>query len=473
MNLINDQPLSSKQRDFQHFDKWKNKITNPIKRRRKALNQVSIVTTDNLIQIHRNDYNSLSTNKIYNRITINISGNRYETYLSTLENYPNTLLGNKQKRMNYWDEQENELFFDRHQSCFEAILYYYQSNGCLRRPDYIPLDIFLEEISFFDLGPQTISQIDKSENVSIIKHINLPNWLWRRYIWFYLEYPQHSTYARILHFISILLTIIFCIALAIETLPKYNEQSNNLCKKEKNITSLTNNISICLTKFSSPFFIIQTICVSYFTIEFILRLISTPSYYKFIFTLYNWLDLSAIIPYFVVLSIRLNYKKTYLNENLLIGLRIFRILSFFRVVKIYLIGNQLKSLRVLCSTLKESFIDLIIMIITLTLLAFMFGVAIYFAENDVNGHVFDSMPKATYWGILTITALGYGDICPTTVIGRILACLCAYCGITMSGMLVSILVDRYRRIYNRQIFSPEEIVSPADPSDHEYDKKAC
>jgi hypothetical protein len=75
-------------------------------------------------------------------------------------------------------------------------------------------------------------------------------------------------------------------------------------------------------------------------------------------------------------------------------------------LKIYLIFKQFKSLRVLSSTLKESFIDFIIMIIILTLTAFLFGAATYFAEQDTNGQVFDSIPKATYWGIITIATVG-------------------------------------------------------------------
>ncbi|CAF4777753.1 unnamed protein product, partial [Rotaria sp. Silwood2] len=98
-----------------------------MKRQRKIPNQVVITTSDSLIRVNRNYHNSLSTKTKRDRITINVSGKRYQTYVSTLENYPNTLLGNKQKRMYYWNEQENELFFDRHRTCFEAILYYYQS----------------------------------------------------------------------------------------------------------------------------------------------------------------------------------------------------------------------------------------------------------------------------------------------------------------------------------------------------------
>ena len=46
------------------------------------------------------------------------------------------------------------------------------------------------------------------------------------------------------------------------------------------------------------------------------------------------------------------------------------------------------------------------MVVVLTLMAFLFGSALFFAEQDTNGTVFDSIPKATYWGIITIASVG-------------------------------------------------------------------
>ena len=83
-------------------------------------------------------------------------------------------MGNKQKRIDYWDEQQNEYFFDRHRACFESILYYYQSKGCLQRPDSVPLETFLEEVSFFELGPQIYTEVRKNENITEGKHIEFP-----------------------------------------------------------------------------------------------------------------------------------------------------------------------------------------------------------------------------------------------------------------------------------------------------------
>ncbi|CAF2030182.1 unnamed protein product [Rotaria magnacalcarata] len=60
---------------------------------------------------------------------------------------------------------------------------------------------------------------------------------------------------------------------------------------------------------------------------------------------------------------------------------------------------------------------------------------------------------------------------PTTVIGRILACTCAYFGVATSGILVSILVDRYQRVYNRKRFFPDHVISAIDPCESEHDEK--
>ena len=79
---------------------------------------------------------------------INICGMQFETLKSTLEKFPSTLLGNEESREIHFVKSKNAYFFDRNRQCFEAILYYYQSNGTLIRPPNIPMKLFAEEIKF-------------------------------------------------------------------------------------------------------------------------------------------------------------------------------------------------------------------------------------------------------------------------------------------------------------------------------------
>ena len=61
------------------------------------------------------------------RIVINISGMRFETQLKTLQQFPDSLLGDPKKRAKYFDPLRNEYYFDRNRPSFDAILYFYQS----------------------------------------------------------------------------------------------------------------------------------------------------------------------------------------------------------------------------------------------------------------------------------------------------------------------------------------------------------
>jgi len=87
-----------------------------------------------------------------------VSGLRFETQLRTLNQFPDTLLGDPARRIRYFDPLRNEYFFDRNRPSFDAILYYYQSGGRLRRPVNVPLDVFSEEIKFYELGEYAINK---------------------------------------------------------------------------------------------------------------------------------------------------------------------------------------------------------------------------------------------------------------------------------------------------------------------------
>ncbi|CAF0788537.1 unnamed protein product [Rotaria sordida] len=394
------------------------------------------------------------------RIIINVSGLRFETYKSTLERYPDTLLGNIQRRSCYYDKKHDEYFFDRHRLCFEAILYFYQSSGRLRRPENVSLDTFLEEITYFDLGLDALRQVRKDEELEEAKKVKLPENRFCRQLWANLEYPQYSMTAKIINIFSIIFILLSAIELAIQTLPNYRGTHNNRCEYEGDGLFIDSNRSttrhLCPPNFQSSFFIVQSICIGFFTIEFLLRLISCPSFFDFIKSIPNWVDFFAIVPYYITLIISVFGTHNEISSETYFFLSILRIFRFLRVFKLYRIFQHIKSLRVLGSTIKESIPDFIILLSFLTLSGFLFGAAMYFAENNTNKDFFDSIPKATYYGIITLTAVGYGDLVPITVLGRSLACLAAIYGVSVVSMLVSVLVDRYQRVYARKHFLNEE-----------------
>ena len=140
------------------------------------------------------------------------------------------MLGNSRRRALFYDHKTGEYFFDRHRVCFEAILYYYQSHGRLRRPEQVPLDTFLEEITFFDLGLDALAQVRHDEELEEAPKIHLPKNRFCRHLWANLEYPKYSMAAKIINIFSIILILLSVLELAVETLPNIRRNNETRCE---------------------------------------------------------------------------------------------------------------------------------------------------------------------------------------------------------------------------------------------------
>lgn len=158
------------------------------------------------------------------RLTINVAGQRYETQLRTLAQFPDSLLGDPQRRVRYFDPLRNELFLDRNRICFDAILYFYQSGGRLRRPANIPLDMFLEELRFYELGEEIIDRFKEDEGFPKEEERPLPAKKWQQQIWMLFEYPESSSGARIIAIISVMVIVLSILIFCLETLPEFRNE---------------------------------------------------------------------------------------------------------------------------------------------------------------------------------------------------------------------------------------------------------
>jgi len=97
------------------------------------------------------------------RIRVNVSGQHFEFRREVLARHPDTLLGNEEKRSQFYDAKRHEYFFDRHRPSFEAIFAYYMYGGRLKRPHHVSDDIFLAEIMFHELEDNVIHAYKQSE----------------------------------------------------------------------------------------------------------------------------------------------------------------------------------------------------------------------------------------------------------------------------------------------------------------------
>uniref|UniRef100_A0A1I8MXT4 BTB domain-containing protein n=1 Tax=Musca domestica TaxID=7370 RepID=A0A1I8MXT4_MUSDO len=391
------------------------------------------------------------------RVVINVSGLRFETQLRTLNQFPDTLLGDPARRLRYFDPLRNEYFFDRSRPSFDAILYYYQSGGRLRRPVNVPLDVFSEEIKFYELGDQAINKFREDEGFIKEEERPLPDNENQRKVWLLFEYPESSQAARVVAIISVFVILLSIVIFCLETLPEFkhykvfNTTTNGTKIEEDEVPDITD-----------PFFLIETLCIIWFTFELTVRFLACPNKLNFCRDVMNVIDIIAIIPYFITLGTVVAEEEDTLNlpkapvspqdksSNQAMSLAILRVIRLVRVFRIFKLSRHSKGLQILGRTLKASMRELGLLIFFLFIGVVLFSSAVYFAEAGSENSFFKSIPDAFWWAVVTMTTVGYGDMTPVGVWGKIVGSLCAIAGVLTIALPVPVIVSNFNYFYHRE-----------------------
>ncbi|XP_061419627.1 potassium voltage-gated channel subfamily A member 2-like [Lethenteron reissneri] len=395
----------------------------------------------------------------YERVVINVSGLRFETQLKTLAHFPDTLLGDSARRMHFFDFLRNEYFFDRNRPSFDAILYYYQSKGKLRRPDSVPYDIFIEEVKFYELGEETITRYREDEGYAKEEEKPLPESAFQRQVWLLFEYPESSSPARIIAIVSVLVIVISIVIFVAETLPEFRDEKE-LHSRARPLANGTESRP-APSFVTDPFFIVETICIIWFSFELLIRFCACPSKPGFFKNIMNSIDIVSIMPYFITLGTELAEHTGSANGQQSMSLAIFRVVRLVRVFRIFKLSRHSKGLQILGQTLHASMRELGLLIFFLLIGVILFSSAIFFAEADEPDTQFTSIPEAFWWSLVTMTTVGYGDMFPVTLGGKIVGSLCAIAGVLTIALPVPVIVSNFNYFYHRGA-GAEEQTEPAE-----------
>ncbi|XP_042801513.1 potassium voltage-gated channel subfamily A member 5 isoform X3 [Panthera leo] len=362
----------------------------------------------------------------HQRVLINISGLRFETQLGTLAQFPNTLLGDPAKRLRYFDPLRNEYFFDRNRPSFDGILYYYQSGGRLRRPVNVSLDVFADEIRFYQLGDEAMERFREDEGFIKEEEKPLPRNEFQRQVWLIFEYPESSGSARGIAIVSVLVILISIITFCLETLPEFRDERELLrhppaphqppgpARGANGSGALAPpsgpTVAPLLPRtLADPFFIVETTCVIWFTFELLVRFFACPSKAEFSRNIMNIIDVVAIFPYFITLGTELAEQQPGggggggQNGQQAMSLAILRVIRLVRVFRIFKLSRHSKGLQILGKTLQASMRELGLLIFFLFIGVILFSSAVYFAEADNQETHFSSIPDAFWWAVVTMT----------------------------------------------------------------------
>ncbi|XP_076003218.1 potassium voltage-gated channel subfamily A member 3-like [Genypterus blacodes] len=399
------------------------------------------------------DRYELSRRGCCERAVINISGLRFETQLKTFNQFPDTLLGDPRKRMRYFDPLRNEYFFDRNRPSFDAILYFYQSGGRIRRPVNVPIDVFSEEIRFYQLGEEAMEKFREDEGFIKEEERVLPKHEFQKQVWLLFEYPESSGPARGIAIVSVLVILISIVIFCMETLPEFRDDRDRDAPVDPLMSNGTETSEP--SPFTDPFFLIETLCIIWFSFELLVRFFACPSKTSFSKDIMNIIDIVAIIPYFITLGTELAEHQGSSGQQAM-SLAILRVIRLVRVFRIFKLSRHSKGLQILGQTLKASMRELGLLIFFLFLGVILFSSAVYFAEADEPSSSFTSIPEAFWWAVVTMTTVGYGDMHPVTIGGKIVGSLCAIAGVLTIALPVPVIVSNFNYFYHRETDGEEQ-----------------
>ncbi|MBZ9651244.1 ion transporter [Psychroflexus montanilacus] len=155
---------------------------------------------------------------------------------------------------------------------------------------------------------------------------------------------------------------------------------------------------------------LEWIITIFFTIEYILRIISIKKPKSYIFSFYGIVDFLSTVPLYVSLI--------FASSGALLSLRALRLLRVFRVFKLVRYSGAGSKVSV---ALKRSLPKIFIFLYSVIIISVIAGTVMYLVEGPKHG--FTSIPRGIYWTIVTLTTVGFGDIHPVTPLGQFIATL--------------------------------------------------
>ena len=100
--------------------------------------------------------------------------------------------------------------------------------------------------------------------------------------------------------------------------------------------------------------------------------------------------------------------------------------------------------------MKTSYKELSLLLLFVCMGMLIFGTLAYFAEKDVVNTKYTSIPESMWWAIQTMTSVGYGDLFPTTLMGKLIGSCCGVSGILVMALPIPIVVENFGAYYMEQ-----------------------
>lgn len=221
-----------------------------------------------------------------------------------------------------------------------------------------------------------------------------------------VEYNDNKLSKSFAVFIQVLI-VLSVITFSIETLPNLKPQTKNILNS------------------------IEVFCVIVFTFEYLARIYVADNKPKFIFSFFGLIDFFAILPFYLSFGVDLR------------SLRVLRMFRLFRLLKLVRYNKAMRHFTKAMLMAKEQIV--LFMGVTLVLIYFA-AIGIYYFENEAQPEHFSSIFDSLWWSIVTLTTVGYGDVYPITVGGRVFTFIILLIGLGIVAIPTGIISSSLTKV---------------------------
>ncbi|KAM9358380.1 potassium voltage-gated channel subfamily V member 2-like [Symphorus nematophorus] len=399
-------------------------------------------------------------------LNVNVGGKVFHIPKQCAVKYPQTRIGllalcrDRTKVLTLCDDysvRKNEFFFDRDPAFFHHIFHFYTSGVLWIIREMCPIN-FEEEIAYWGLSlrdtqlccwmvfeekvdevrdnlkveRELLAEIEVKYDDEAFKGMVFGNT--RKTLWNITENPYSSTSAKAFNVLSNLFVLFSIIAMTLNTVEELKQyRINNKTHMEW----------------------VEIITIVFFTFEYLIRLFTTPNIVIFLKSGLNFVDMVAVMPYFVqiVFEAFSDAEDVNAQEDLRTMARVSKISHVLKVVKLLRIFRILKlarhstGMRAFGFTLRQCYQQASCIFLFIAMGIFTFSALLHSAERETEGSPISSIPYAWWWAAVSISTVGYGDVVPVTILGRLVAFGCISFGIILNGMPISFLFNKFSDYY--------------------------
>ncbi|XP_041843678.1 potassium voltage-gated channel subfamily V member 1 [Melanotaenia boesemani] len=415
-------------------------------------NSVSLVSLDSSVFFSETAVSSITDP--LGVLIINVGGIRYILSQEMLVSHPETRLGklvscSRDSVLELCDDAdflENEFFFDRNSQTFEYVINFYRT-GHLHVMEELCEISFLQEIQYWGINELCINSCcreryyrrkEQKETLDLQQEFEADNGeedfmgaacpALRQCLWNLLEKPESSRAARTIGSLSVFFVVLSVINMVLISLD---------LGEDYGWEGLGIGVPVL-------FDVLEYVCVMWFTGELVLRFLCVRDKCRFSRNIPNVIDLLAILPFYVTLAVESLHGGSTELENMGRVVQVLRLLRSLRMLKL---GRHSTGLKSLGMTIAQCYEEVGLLLLFLGVGISIFATMVFALEHDLPATTFTSVPAAWWWATTSMTTVGYGDIRPDTMVGKVLAFLCILSGILILALPIAIINDRFSACY--------------------------